>query len=114
MFYQDHEKTIYSPPSTELKYDPLAVHRKLLTATGNKFDELWAAWCGADSDLGDVSIPRDQRVLESLDAEGKLAHAARAAFDLKPFPDTLDATALEYLRDFVRWMEGKGQRVTPT
>lgn len=114
MFYADHEKMIYSPQSApELKYDPLALQRELIIHSGNKFDELWAQWAAVNDDSGDVSISKHTKAVESNLAEKELVAIARCAFNLPPFPDCLDATVLEYLRDFEEWMRGKGQRVIP-
>lgn len=114
MFYQEHEKKIYSPEGSDKSYDPLALHRSLVTETGGKFDELWVDWTCVSSDSGDVSEPQSQKELASALAEGELVRAARKAFKLPEFPDCLDAVVLEYLRDFVEWLEGKGQRAATT
>lgn len=117
MFFQNHEKAIYSPPDCDRKFDPLALERTLRIVSGGRLPDLLADWTAGFDDRGDVSsdperakeIQRANAVL-SAQAEGELVRVARVAFELPPFPDSSDATALEYLQDYLEWMAGKGTR----
>lgn len=111
MFFADHEKRIYSPEGSDLKFDPLALDRSLTLATGGKLAELVAQWQPPEEGTGDVSKDAPARnAVASAEAEEVLVLAARKAFGLPAFPDVTDAVALEYLSDFLWWMEKKGER----
>lgn len=115
MFFEPHEKTIYSPEGSDKKFDPLAVERALTIATGGKLNDLLTQWRAASDGLGDISPEgKAQSRVAAAEAEGQLAAVARAAFGLPPFPDCTDADALEWLCDYLRWMEGKGSRGSPS
>ncbi len=114
MFFKEHEKKIYRPPdlpNDHKGFDPLAVDRALRVFTKDKlsvFIELWKN----DPNLGDISPDgRASRVVESAYAEEILANAARSAFGLPVFPDCTDGFALEWLCDYLEYMEGKGVRL---
>lgn len=113
MFYEYHEKTIYVTPDTNIGYDPLAVLRTLTieTAPHGGIKGLWEDWRAPNTTDGDVSQPMCEKEAISARAEIYIVRAARMAFALPDFPECLDATALEYFRDFIGWIEGKGQRV---
>lgn len=109
--FQPHEKTIYTPPGSDRKFDPLSLSRSLVAATGGRLNSLLVEWAAGVDGQGDVSKGAAERdAVTSAAAEGELARAARAAFGLPEFPECLDATALEYLEDFLGWMEKKGSR----
>lgn len=110
MFFADHEKRIYSPEGSDLKFDPLALDRALTRASDGRLNDLLEAWQAGDLARGDVSESKASRALVVAEAEGELARVARSAFGLPDFPECCDATALEYLCDFLGWMEGKGSR----
>lgn len=111
MFFEDHLKQIYSPKGSELKFDPLVLDRALVAESEGRLNDLLIQWRAGTDGLGDVSdgAKYDNAVM-SADAEDELVRIARGAFGLPEFPDCLDATALEYLCDFLEWMEGKGTR----
>ncbi len=102
---------IYTPEGSTTKYDPLALDRLLRVATGNKLAKLVEQWKSADSDEGDIS---EEGMLEKLaascEAEERLAHAARVAFNMPDFPECTDGQALELLCDYLDWLKKKGQR----
>ena len=111
MFFQDHEKQIYSPPGCDQKFDPLALDRALTKASGGRLNEWLQAW--SPESEGDVSAEGKRKTsVEQADAEELLVEAARKAFGLPPFPESTSAQALEYLLDYLWWMEGKGVRAT--
>lgn len=111
MFFEDHEKKVYTPTGTSFKFDPLAIDRALRVATGNRLARLVTAWKAIDSDEGDISEDGVQKkILASCEAEELLAGAARAAFGLPQFPDCTDAEALEMLCDYLDWVKKKGTR----
>src|SRR5262249_43332767 len=110
MFFADHEKRIYSPEGCPRAFDPLALDRALTRASGGRRGDLLAAWQATDVSTGDVSEPAASRTLAGAAAEEDLVRAARVAFDLPDFPACCDATALEYLCDYLEWMEKKGSR----
>ena len=112
MFYADHLKQIYSPLALpERKYDPLATERQLYHHSAGQMKELWDAWRLADANEGAIDhTSKRTRQLEGIQAEEELVKIGRAAFDLPPFPEMLDATVLEILCDYYGWLEGKGQR----
>ncbi len=112
-FYEPHEKTIYSPEGSDLRFDPLSLDRKLRVASGGRLNALVAEWKAGSDNSGDIGPGAAERAdAMSAAAELKLAEVTRQAFGLHP--ETLNGVALEYLIDFLGWMEGKGQRgVTP-
>lgn len=117
MFFADHEKTIYSPPNCETKYDPLALDRALRIAAGGRLADIVADYNAGKDDRGDISAdPERTREIASANdvlsaqAEGELVRVVRVAFQLPPFPETTDAVALEYFHDYMEWMAGKGTR----
>lgn len=109
--FQDHEKQIYSPPGSDRKFDPLSLSRALVRATGGRLNALLVEWAAGADGLGDVSKGAAERdAVTSAAAEEQLVAAAREAFGLPAFPEVLDGTALEWLSDFLGWMEKKGVR----
>lgn len=109
MFFADHEKQIYSPPGSDLKFDPLALDRALTLASEGRLNDLLGQWCPGEG--GDVSQGAPARsAVASAEAEAELVAVARKAFQLPAFPDCPDALALEHLCDFLWWMEKKGVR----
>ena len=117
MFYPEHVRKIYRPAFADenTMYDPLAVERTLVRATRGNLAGLVSDWQAPSDGVGDVSEgSRERNALTSAEAEEQLVRAARAAFSLPPFPESPDAVALEYLLDFLEWMEGKGLRAANT
>jgi hypothetical protein len=114
MFFEDHEKAIYSPHVegfTERQYDPLVVLRCLALETGNKLSTLVDTWNAPCNEDGDVSVEGRARVEEAFHfAQQKLAHVSRKAFDLPEFPEATEGQVLEVLFDFLDYLEKKGQR----
>jgi hypothetical protein len=111
MFFADHEKTIYSPPGSDLQFDPLALDRAITAATQGKLVEWWVEWEARPGDAFTSGVlTAAEAALMSAEAEAKIAAAARVAFGLPDFPACCDATALEYLLDFRGWMAKKGRR----
>lgn len=117
MFFQAHEKAIYSPPESDRKYDPLAVERSLRLASNGSLSDLLADWRAGTDGRGDVSSDPDRAkeiaradAVTSARAEEELVRVSRIAFGLPPFPESTDAVALEYLSDYLEWMAGKGTR----
>lgn len=104
--------------------DPLKLRRKLLTATSGRCWE-WAKKVKTyESQLVQIKdlageTPEAQRAEWSKDMaelEGRLAEAAFAAFELAPIdPETglgvTEMTALEFLNDFLGWLEKKDERL---
>ena len=113
MFFQDHEKAIYSPESLpDAKFDPLAVDRALVKATHGMLHELLVKYQPVTGETGDVSKEgRRLAEVEKAEAEEQLIAAARIAFGMKEFPENTDGQILEVLHDYLEWMEGKGSRV---
>jgi len=110
MIYQEHEKTIYTPPGSSTAYDPLAIDRALTIKSSGTINSLLSDWCAGSDGKGDVSSGSvEANSLRVAQAEEVLVQISRAVFNLPPFPECLDATALEYLRHYLWWMEGKGQ-----
>lgn len=112
MFFKDHEKAVYAPPghpAGDAKFDPLALDRALVRATGGKLADLLRQHAAGSDGLGDVS-PEGQaaNALMSADAEEQLVRAARAAFALPDFPACTDGAALDLLWHYLAYMEGKG------
>lgn len=111
MFFADHEKQIYSPEGSDLKFDPLAVERALIIASEGRINDLLKQWTPPEEGTGDVSPGAETRdALARALAEQELSVIARKAFSLPDFPASTDATALELLVDFLWWMEKKGVR----
>lgn len=118
MFFEDHEKKIYSPASRpDLQFDPLAVDRALTRHSGGRFSALLDDWRPVE--LGPDGLPLEgdisaQGLLDAAvgraKAEEELVAIARKAFGLPDFPDCLDGAVLEILTDYLWWMEKKGQR----
>lgn len=114
MFFTDREKQIYVPPgATEgTAYDPLALDNYLTYLSGGRLAE-WVDMVNRGrakpgEELGDVSP--DGKAKSKADgamAELELAKIARQAFSLPQFPECLDAQALEWLYDFLGWLEKK-------
>lgn len=111
MFFADHEKSIYSPPGSDLKFDPLALDRAITRESGGRLLELWVEWEAKPGDAFTSGVlTAAEAALRSAAAEAELVGAARRAFGLPDWPDCPDATALEYLVDFREWMAKKGTR----
>lgn len=111
MFFEEHEKQIYTPPGSDRAYDPLAIDRALTVATGGNLPGLVADWKAGSDGQGDVSDGAAARdAVTSAKAEEVLAAASRAAFGLPAFPQCTDGVALEYLADYLTYMAGKGRR----
>ena len=142
MFYEDHEKLVYTPTGADpdkVRYDPLQLLNVLVVETeGNLYEWLedrnGPSADAADPtslrgmDAGDVSpAGKKQKLVAAARAEVQLAHCARRAFGLlvryqdpntgetvtAPDPQYLDAHVLEWLMDFMEWLEKKGQRAAP-
>lgn len=102
MFFSDDEKLIYTAP-TGTKYDPIALHRKLVVASGGRLNEWLATW-------GDRTAPE----IAVATAEESLVGAARTAFACTPFNNgtgTPDRDVIDSLCDFLEWQRGKDLRV---
>lgn len=102
MFFSDTDRAIYECPVTQQKLDPLAVKRHLIISTNNRFNAL----------VREMSA-EDERV--RVAAEGELARAGRAAFNLTPLDPrtgkgTLDAVVLEAVTAFTKWLTKKGSK----
>ena len=111
MFFEDHEKRIYTPTGSDKKYDPLALDRALQLATDFRLAQLVEAWKVPDKDEGDISPEgRLRKRREACVAEAELAKAARTAFGLPDFPECTDGTALELLCDWLDYFKKKGNR----
>lgn len=98
MFYTAADKLVYESP-TGVKYDPLAVHRKLIFASGGSVNDSLSTW--ADSTASDV---------ERAAAEEQLVRYGRTAFDLKPFDQdggVVDGVVLDCLDHYLRWVDAK-------
>lgn len=107
MFFQDHEKLIYTPPGCPRSYDPVVLDRTLTVVSGNRLDTLVADRNAAGEDSGDVSqAGKTQRAIIAAQAELELIPIAKAAFSLPE--ETPAAVALEYLYHFLGWLEKKG------
>ena len=101
MFYPDDAKRIYTSPAGT-KYDPLAVHRKLVLAGGGRLNDHLASWA-------DPETPEVARAA----AEEELVRVARDAFALGGFAEeggSTDREALDALCDFLEWLAGKASR----
>lgn len=120
MFFSDKEKQIYTPAGADpavVHYDPLRVSNRLTLGTSGQLHALISdrnAYPEAFKQRAEVEKtgipgPSDEQMWEAsvctARAELVLPQAARHAFDLPD--DTLDAVALEYLFDFLGWLEKK-------
>lgn len=108
MFFQDHEKLIFSLEGSDKKYDPLALDRAFRRESNGKFSALIDLWKAADRDEGDIS--QDGRLKTQLcsdQAEEELARISRLVFDLPLFPDCTDGVALEYMCQYLDWCKKK-------
>jgi hypothetical protein len=111
MFFQDHEKQIYSPAGSDLRFDPLDLDRRLVLHSRGNLPILWVLWKTQTGDVLIDGVADDaSAALERAMAEEQIVRAARNAFQLPDFPDCTDAQALEYLCDFLEWMRKKGRR----
>lgn len=109
--FQDHERAIYSPPGSGRQYDPLALDRKLTILSHGQLPGWWVEWQTKAGDATiDGNVDESQARVVSAAAEERLSGLARAAFGLPAFPECPDATALEYLVDFLEYLEKKGRR----
>lgn len=124
MFFTDREKQIYTPPGSAQQYDPLAVNHQLTIASENRLNNLIIDHNAlhdvlelAEDDKKHGLTPQQDRIDEAAiltaKADLELAQVARKAFGLPAFPDCLDATALEYLFNFLDWMEKKSEMGVP-
>lgn len=125
MFFTDREREIYDCPRTGKRYDPLRVLHTLTAATGGELHTLIAARNGPpdietpDGPMrgGDVSAgAKSREASDRAAAELALADAARTAFGIAPFEksEVGDATVLDDLFVFLRWLRGKdSQAPTP-
>lgn len=104
----DTNKLIFTLPDGSKSYDPMAVRRKLLLASGNRLNEWIALYQEATDEM------------DRLRAEDNLIAAARAAFDLKPLTEpggAADASVLEYLSALLEWLSPPSKQssaLTPT
>lgn len=103
MLYTLPQRLIYESPGGT-RYDPLALHRRLITAAGgsDRLNENLAVW-------GEKTAPEVNRAA----AEEYIVTAARAAFALKPFDQDggcTDAEVLVIAEDFLEWLRGKDLR----
>lgn len=113
MFFEDHEKLIFSPEGSDQKFDPLALDRALRKESGNRLSKLIETWKLVDRDEGDVSEDgRYKTMLASDEAEAELANIARRAFHLPNFPDCTDGFALEWLCQYLDWCKKKEMKDT--
>jgi hypothetical protein len=101
LFTADADKLIYESPA-KAKYDPVALHRRLVLAGNGKLNDWLATW--GDDAAAEVDVAR---------AEEALVAAARTAFNLKPFDadgGSTDRDAIDALCHFLEWTEGKDLR----
>jgi hypothetical protein len=101
----------YTRNGIALHADPVAVHRAFTRALGGDPEPTLKAAC-AEGDS-----PADR--LRRLDAEEKLAAAARTAFDLPAFdPATgqgcMEDECLDVLWDWLAWLQKKSVTTAPT
>lgn len=101
--FSESARQIYAPAinGNELgRFDPLAVRRKLVIASGGELNSLIDTW----------EEQRDAETVAAALAEEKLVAAARSAFSLKPISDengVCDADVIELLADFLEYLAGK-------
>lgn len=101
----------YHDGSSVRAVDPLAIVQKLNDATGHALN----------ADLKLASISDAMCAKEADDATGRLIHAARQAFDLKPFSESADGTqagltdaeAFKLLVHFVSFVGGLQKAAVP-
>jgi hypothetical protein len=117
MFFEEHEKQIYSVPFTLGKekeprqYDPLVIDSYLMIVSENKLNELIGDFNSVSSKTGDIGADtKNKNQILHAHARLELARIARKVFTIPEPPECLDAHALEVLFDFVEWMEKKGKR----
>lgn len=109
--FADHERAVYAPPGSGRSYDPLALDRTLTILSHGQLPGWWVEWQTRAGDATvDGTVDEAQARVLSATAEGKLVAISRAAFGLPDFPECSDATALEYLVDFLGYLEKKGRR----
>lgn len=117
MFFPERDRLIYTPPDhpdQSARFDPLALDRALVRATGGRLADLLAQHQAGADGLGDVSPGAGAKnALMSAEAEEQLVKAARAAFGLPDFPDCTDGRALEMLWHYLEYMAGKGRPGEP-
>lgn len=113
MFFEDHEKQIFTIEGSDKKFDPLGIDRALRKESGNQLGKLIETWKAADSDEGDISEEGQLKtVIASDEAEARLANIARSVFGLPQFPDCTDGTALEWLCQYLDWCKKKEMKDT--
>lgn len=106
--FPDKVKKIYK--YRDISYDPLLIDRKLVIESNNKLKELIILRNAVIDNQGDVSPEgKNQAIIDASRAEIELARISIIVFSLPQ--ETLMADALEYLYDFLRWIEGKDERV---
>lgn len=117
MFFEDHEKRIYTPNvigSESRQYDPIRLDNLLTIMSKGKLPTLLAD-AQPDDGKGDVSVEgKRERSVARAAAEMELAAITRKAFDLPSFPECTDALALEHLYDYLEYMSKKGMRLART
>ncbi len=99
MFYTEADKLIYTSPINK-KYDPLALHRRLIVSCGGVINMRLATWTSETA--SDI---------ERAIAEEDLVAVTRQAFNFKPFDQedgVTDGVALNCLVDFLGWIEKNG------
>jgi hypothetical protein len=99
VFYPDADRLVYAAPSGS-RHDPLALHRRLVLASGGTLNDSLAVW----GDPGAAEVDRAA-------AEDRVVAATRRAFDLKPFDadgGSTDAEVLALIRHFLEWLSKKG------
>lgn len=102
----DANPHIYQCPLFTDWHDPIAVRRKLYLGSGEQFNVWLEEQRGAD-------------VAAAMRAQEKLIPVVREAFKLPPIEKrsgagVSDEQALQVLDLFLRWLEGKVERASPS
>lgn len=99
--YTENQKLIYTSP-LNIKYDPLALQRKLIINSNGSLNNYLTTWTNKDSTEVQVAT-----------AEEMLVHVTRKAFNLASFDEDNNITddiVLNCLTNFLEWLEGNGKR----
>jgi hypothetical protein len=73
MFFEEHEKRIYSPPNSESKYDPLAVERALRIESGGRLSALIRDWKAGSLPIPEIPIQGNALSISSTAALDNLS-----------------------------------------